>query len=218
MAEAAVACAAAAGCGSFALLAGGPDCTRRHDPGPAVEYHLYRAAAGYTPVPNSDWVAYTKPPGPPGPLPPPPPPPPPADPLVQAMRCGVRQLAVETAAARVGKVFGQRVVGLASAALRIDTECPGYGVAAVAPPATPAGPRSAPPSPRRGAGGPATEVHISVTGSDVNGDGSAGRPFASPVRARDAIRARRRQRARAPGAAATVWVHPGKLAKRGGGR
>lgn len=96
---------------------------------------------------------------------------------MQALRCGVRQLAVETAAARVGGVFGQRVVVLASEALRIESECPGYGTAR---PVLPA-PRPARAKERDARAG--IEVHIARAGSDATGDGTAVKPFASPVRA-----------------------------------
>ena len=112
---------------------------------------------------------------------------------------------------RLGGVFGRRVVDLTSAALRIVAECPGIAPdvarsGAAADSAAKAAKATAPPV--GSVDGDAITISIAPAGSDTAGDGSAGNPFQSPVRARDAIRAVRRSRGAAT--PATVLVAAGQ--------
>jgi hypothetical protein len=169
-------------------------------------------------VDNTQWVAYTL--G--NSTPPPSPPPPPS--AADELRCAVRHLAIEAAAARIGSVFGTaRVAGLVGDAVRAQ-ECP----PASAGHAKSSAERSSPGTRERGSRGSRSSatayataaaaaaaaarrtrggmvVHISPSGSDASGDGSESSPFFSPHRALRAIRA---SRGLPPPPSPTPWLPP----------
>ena len=115
---------------------------------------------------------------------------------------------------RLGGVFGRRVVDLTSDALRIVAECPEIAAdvarsgAAADSAAKAAKAAKATAHPVGNVDGDAVTISIAPAGSDTVGDGSAGNPFQSPVRARDAIRAVRR--ARGAATPATVRIAAGQ--------
>ena len=89
----------------------------------------------------------------------------------RATECEFRRLALAYAA----ELQPWRDLTVVHAALRLGAACGDK-----APPAPPPGP----PSPLQG-----PVVHVGVRGDDLRGDGSPDRPFATPHRGRDALRA-----------------------------
>jgi lysophospholipase L1-like esterase len=193
-------------CHAFAVDVGGANC-EGEPAGGKLRWHTFRGGNGSV-VANDDWTTYARPGGGGPPLPPTPSP---SDRLALEIRCSMRQLAVEATHAKLGAHFGLRAARLAAAATRLH-ECPAVyedsqhklrgGVAAAAAASMDV----------------ATDVvvHISPNGSDSTGDGSATKPFFSPIRARDAIREARRSPTINTRAPATVILaggiyHLGKL-------
>lgn len=187
-------------CKSFAVLAGGSDC---HDQGPKLppRWHTYPEGNGSLTV-NPEWVTYAK-------YSTPPTPPPPS--VADELRCGLRQLAIETADARLRPIFGDRAAQLVADAVRIQ-ECPHHarGSRRVR-----AGGRDlhvrgrALPDKGGGTDNATLVFWISPQGSDETGNGSASSPFFSPHRARDAIRALRQAGGVATVRPATVMLAGG---------
>jgi hypothetical protein len=173
-------------CHAFAIEVGGASCDSS---GGALRWHTFRGGNASV-VANAQWTAYAKPGGA---APPPPAPPSQSDQLAAEIRCGMRQLAVEATAARLGADFGPRAAELARDAVRLQ-ECPG-GTGALTLPSTTTVLHQPQPQPTPPTGAGSVTVHMSPSGSDSTGDGSPTRPFFSPSRARDAIRAARRGQA-----------------------
>ena len=163
-------------CKAFAIEVGGDSCNLVG----SLRWHTFRGGNASV-VSNDQWTAYARPGGP-DPLPPDP-----SSELARSIRCGMRRLAVETTAARLGPYFGPRAAELVRDSVRLQ-ECPAEAALA----ASSAGGRQYSHAPIT-SGPSRIVVHISPRGDDYRGDGSATNPFFSPTRARDAVRATRRR-------------------------
>ena len=174
-------------CNSFAILAGGgASCTVSHAGPP--RWHIYSETIESADA-NNDWVAYAKNyTGPPTPAPTPG--------VGREISCAMRKLAATTAAKRIGAVFGAAGDAAIADALRLQ-DCPGRSSSRKSNKLFPTSQSLAP-----------ITVHISPTGDDSTGDGSAAKPYRSPTRARDAIRFSRQYEYTAA-TAATIIVHDG---------
>ena len=162
-------------CHAFAIEVGGPTC----ESSPHMHWHTF-SGGNVSLVANSQWVAYAKPGGAPAPAPAPPPAP---NKAVEEVKCTTRQLTTRVAHDRIGATFGARGDELVRDALRLH-ECPGE--------LPPLEPREQQQQPGATPDDSAIHFTVSPTGSDT-GDGSAAHPFRSPTKARDAIRALRKQ-------------------------
>ena len=106
-----------------------------------------------------------------------------------ALACAVRRLALRAAAQRLGAAGGASALADVSDALRLH-ECGGAGAAAAAVAAAAAAHAAAHAHAAPAGPPPADAIWVATDGDDAAGDGSAARPFASPLRARDAARKR----------------------------
>lgn len=183
-------------CKSFAIEVGGDDCGEVG----SLRWHTFRGGNDSV-VSNDQWTAYARPGGPS------PPAPGPSSTLATEVRCRMRRLAVETAAARLEPYFGLRAAELVRDAVRLQ-ECQ-QDAALVTKSANSQIRSRASNIPAEAAHGSRIVVYISPQGDDNSGDGSSSNPFFSPTRARDAVRAARLRTPSPDTAKATVILFGG---------